>query len=180
MKNSIEAGLPAKTADRRISRILLDCMKWLFSGYGKHKTTKKEPTQPLSFSHYIFTVLLIYHLTKPLYFSAKPYTIWRNYRLLPNFIGFCQIVWGFAKLFHFCQIVWGFAKRFHFRQIVSDFRQIVYTFWQNNPRTKVRTLPNVKLPLKTQRNNVNFRPKYCQECRIYGLCEVSATLSTEN
>jgi len=27
MKNSIEAGLPAKTADRRISRILLDCMK---------------------------------------------------------------------------------------------------------------------------------------------------------
>ena len=30
---------------QKFSRILLDCMKRLFSGYRKHKTTKKEPTQ---------------------------------------------------------------------------------------------------------------------------------------
>ena len=99
-------GLPAEIADRRISRILLDCMKQLFSGYGKHKTTKKRAcAQPLSFSHYLFINSPIHYLAKPLYFSAKPYTIWRNCRFLPNCIGFCQIVWGFAKLFHFCQIV---------------------------------------------------------------------------
>ena len=74
----------------------------------------------------------------------------------------------------------GFAKLFHFRQIVSDFRQIVYTIWQKNPRTQVRPLPNVKLPLKTQDKNVNFRPMYCQECRIFGLCGLSAILSTGN
>ena len=74
----------------------------------------------------------------------------------------------------------GFAKLFHFRQIVSDFRQIVYTIWQKNPRTQVHPLPNVKLPLKTQDKNVNFRPMYCQECRIFGLCWLSAILSTGN
>ena len=151
-----------------------------FPGMKSIKQPKKEPLQLLIIFPLSFYQFSIHYLAKPLYFSAKPYTIWRNCRFLPNCIGFCQIVWGFAKLFHFCQIVWGFAKRFHFRQIVSDFRQIVYTFWQKNPRTKVHPLPNVKLPLKTQENNVTFRPMYCQECRIYGLCGLSAILSTEN
>ncbi len=84
----------------------------------------------------------------PLY----PYTIWRNpYTFRQNPIQFGETI-------GFCQIVWGFAKLFHFRQIVSDFRQIVYTFWQNNPRTEVHPLPNVKTALKTQKNNVSFRP----------------------
>ena len=92
-------GLPAEIADRRISRILLDCMKQLFSGYGKHKTTKKRAcAQPLSFSHYLFII--------------SPYTIWRN----------------------------------------------PYTFWQKNPGTQVHPLPNVKTTIKTQENNINFRP----------------------
>ena len=34
---------------------------------------------PLSFYR-----LLIHYLAKPLYFSVKPYTIWRNLRLLPK------------------------------------------------------------------------------------------------
>ena len=42
----------------------------------------------LSFSHYLFINLPMRYLAKPLYFSAKPYTIWRNYRLLPNRIRF--------------------------------------------------------------------------------------------
>ena len=107
-------GLPAEIADRRISRILLDCMKQLFSGYGKHKTTKKRAcAQPLSFSHYLFINSPIHYLAKPLYFSAKPYTIWRNYRLLPDCIGFCQIVCGF------CQKVSLLPNRMRFCQKVS-------------------------------------------------------------
>ena len=104
---------PRMIIPQKFSRTLLDCTKRLFSGNEKNKTTKKEPTQPLSFSHYIFTVIPIYHLAKPLYFSAKPYTIWRNYWLLPNCIGFCQIVWGF------CQIVSLLPNRMRFCQKVS-------------------------------------------------------------
>jgi len=43
-------------------------------------------------------------------------------------------------------------------QIVQRFCQNVYTFWQNNPRTEVHPLPNVKTAIKTQENNVTFRP----------------------
>ena len=89
MKNSIEAGLPAKTADRRISRTLLDCTKRLFSGNEKQK---RAFTAPYHFP-IIFLSILPYTIWRnPLYFSAKPYTIWRNYQLLPNCIGFCQKV----------------------------------------------------------------------------------------
>ena len=112
---------------------------------------------PLSFSHILFTAILIHYLAKPLYFSAKPYTIWRNYRLLPNCIGFCQIVWGF------CQKVSLLPNRMRFCQKVSLTPNCIRLspnrlyFWQKNPRTKVRTLSNVKTPLKTQENNVSFR-----------------------
>ena len=93
-----------------ISCILLDSMKRLFSGNEKHK---KEPKQPLIIFPYFFTAILIHYLAKPLYFSAKPYTIWRNYRLLPNCIGFCQIVR------RFCQKVSLLPNRMRFCQKVS-------------------------------------------------------------
>ena len=102
--------MPAKTADRRISRTLLDCMKRLFSGNEKQK---KSLYSSLSFSHYLFINSPIHYLAKPLYFSAKPYTIWRNYRLLPDCIGFCQIVCGF------CQKVSLLPNRMRFCQKVS-------------------------------------------------------------
>ena len=114
-------------------------------------------------------------ITFPLYFYRFNHISFGETPIL-----FGKTLYNLAKLPAFARLYVGFAKRFHFRQIVSDFRQIVYTFWQKNPRTKVRPLPNVKLPLKTHENNVNFRPMYCQGCRIYGLCEVSVTLSTEN
>ena len=104
MKNSIEAGLPAKTADRRISRTLLDCMKRLFSGYEKQKRAFTAP--------YHFPIIFL---------SILPYTIWQNLynlaklQLLPNYM---EVL---PNCFHFCQIVWGFAKRFHFRQKVYTF-----------------------------------------------------------
>ena len=116
MKNSIEAGLPAKTADRRISRTLLDCMKRLFSGYEKQK---KSLYSSLSFSHYLFINSPIHYLAKPLYFSAKPYTIWRNYRLLPDCTGVLPNCFTFAKSyevlpkgFTFAKLYPTFAKRF--------------------------------------------------------------------
>lgn len=109
----------------------------------------------------------------PILFGKSLYNL-AKLRLLPDCTGVLLKSMVLLNRIGFCQIVYGFC------QIVSDFCQIVYTFWQKNPRTEVHPLPNVKLPLKTQENNVTFKPMYCQECRIYGLCEVSATLSTEN
>ena len=100
------------------------------------------------------------------------------YRFTHTLFGETPILFG-KTLYNLAKLP-GFAKLFHFRQIVSDFRQIVYTIWQKNPRTQVHPLPNVKLPLKTQDKNVNFRPMYCQECRIFRICGLSAILSTEN
>lgn len=40
--------------------------------------------------------------------------------------------------------------------IITDFCLRVYTIRQNNPRTKVRTLANVKMPLKAHGNNVTL------------------------
>ena len=95
MKNSIEAGLPAKTADRRISRTLLDCMKRLFSGYEKQK---KSLYSSLSFSHYLFINSPIHYLAKPIQFGettafAKLYgSFAKLFSLLPNRMRFCQKV----------------------------------------------------------------------------------------
>ncbi len=47
---------------------------------------KKSLHSSLSFFHFLFINSPIHYLAKPPYFSAKPYTIWRNYRLLPNCI----------------------------------------------------------------------------------------------
>ena len=128
--------------------------------------SKKEPLQLL-----IIFPLSFYQFSHTLF--GKTYTIWRNY-------SFCQIIWKF------CQIVSLLPNRMRFCQKVSLSPNCIRLspkglyFLAKNPRTQVHPLPNVKLPLKTQENNVTFRPMYCQECRIYGLCEVSATLSTEN
>ena len=106
--------LPCFPSDFRYQSALSNSTKQLFSGNEKHKTTKKKSLHsPLSFSHILFTAILIHYLAKPLYFSAKPYTIWRNYWLLPNCIGFCQIVWGF------CQMVSLLPNRIRFCQMVS-------------------------------------------------------------
>ena len=89
-------------------------MKQLFSGYGKHKTTKKRAcAQPLSFSHYLFINSPIHYLAKPLYNLAKPYTIWQNPIQFGETTSFCQIVWGF------CQKVSLLPNRMRFCQKVS-------------------------------------------------------------
>ncbi len=41
--------------------------------------------------------------------------------------------------------------------IISDFCLRVYTIRQKNPRTTVRTLSNVKMPLKAHGNNVTLK-----------------------
>ena len=48
---------------------------------------------------------------------------------------------------------------------------------QNNPRTEIRTLTNVKMPLKAHGNNVTLESMYCQKCRVYGLCRLSVSVS---
>ena len=80
--------------------------------------------------HHIMKKKNKFLVTRP--YLAKPYTIWRN-------------------LYTFRQNPIQFGE-------TTDFRQKVYTFWQKNPRTEVHPLPNVKMPLKTQENNVTFRP----------------------
>ena len=127
------------------------------------------------------------HLGRRLIFLPfYSYTIWRNpYTFRQNPIQFGETT-AFARLYRFCQIVSLLPNRMRFCQKVSLSPNCIRLspkglyFLAKNPRTQVHPLPNVKLPLKTQENNVTFRPMYCQECRIYGLCEVSATLSTGN
>ena len=93
-------GLPAEIADRRISRILLDCMKQLFSGYGKHKTTKKKSLRtaliifPLSFYQFSHTL-----------FGETPIQSGKTLYNLAKLPVFARLYGGFAKRFHFCQIV---------------------------------------------------------------------------
>ena len=113
-------GLPAEIADRRISRILLDCMKQLFSGYGKHKTTKKRAcAQPLSFSHYLFINSPIHYLAKPpilfgktLYNLAKLPVFAKLYRVLPKGFTFAKLYEVLPKGFTFAKLYPTFAKRF--------------------------------------------------------------------
>ena len=131
------------------------------------KQPKKEPAH----SPYHFPIIFLSIL--PYTIWRNPYTIWQNPIQFGETTSFCQIVWGF------CQKVSLLPNRMRFCQKVSLSPKGLY-FLAKTPRTQVHPLPNVKLPLKTQENNVTFRPMYCQECRIYGLCEVSATLSTEN
>lgn len=64
---------------------------------------------PLSFYQFSHTLF-----GAPLYFSAKPYTIWRNCRFLPNCIGFCQIVSLLPNRMRFCQKVSLKPNRLYF------------------------------------------------------------------
>ena len=124
-------GLPAEIADRRISRILLDCMKQLFSGYGKHKTTKKRAcAQPLSFSHYLFINSPIHYLAKPLYNLAKPYTIWRNYQFLPDCMGVLPKGFTFAKSYEVL------PKGFTFAKLYPTFAKSFILFGKRTPEQK--------------------------------------------
>ena len=128
------------------------------------------------------------HLGRRLIFLPfYSYTIWRNpYTFRQNPIQFGETT-AFARLYGGFAKKYGFAKSY---RVLPDCIGVSPNcirlspkgsyFLAKNPRTEVHPLPNVKLPLKTQENNVTFRPMYFQECRIYGLCEVSATLSTEN
>ena len=61
--------------------------------------------------------------------------------------------------------------------IITDFCLRVYTRRQNNPRTKVRALVNVKMPLKAHGNNVTLESMWCRKCRIYGLSRLSMSVS---
>ena len=51
----------------------------------------------------------------------------------------------------------------------------LYTIRQNNPRTTVRTLPNVKMPSKAHKNNVTFKAKSAN----YTRCIASSDMSLE-
>ena len=68
----------------KISRILLDCMKRLFSGNKKHKMTKKGTCKV---PYHFFIIFL----------SILPCTIGQNPILFDGTTGFCQIVWGFCQ-----------------------------------------------------------------------------------
>ena len=111
MKNSIEAGLPAKTADRRISRTLLDCMKRLFSGY-------ENFTAPYHFP-IIFLSILSYTIWRPpilfgktLYNLAKLSLFAKLYRVLPDCFTFAKSYEVLPKGFTFAKLYPTFAKSF--------------------------------------------------------------------
>ena len=104
MKNSIEAGLPAKTADRRISRTLLDCMKRLFSGYENFTAPYHFPIIFLSILSYtIWCPPILFG--KTLYNLAKLSLFAKLYGVLPDCMGFCQIVSLLPNRMRFCQKV---------------------------------------------------------------------------
>lgn len=104
--------MPAKTADRRISRTLLDCTKRLFSGNEKNKTTKKRaytaliifPLYFYRYTHISFgeTPILfgktLYNLAKLSAF-AKLFTFAKSYEVLPKGLTFAKLYPTFAKRF---------------------------------------------------------------------------------
>ena len=73
--------------------------------------------------------------------------------------------------------IWVLPASIRVSVIISDFCLRVYTIRQNNPRTEIRTLTNVKMPLKAHGNNVTLESMYCQKCRVYGLCRLSVSVS---
>ena len=52
--------------------------------------------------------------------------------------------------------IWVLPDSIRVSVIITDFCLRVYTRRQNNPRTKVRTFSNVKMPLKAHGNNVTL------------------------
>ncbi len=74
---------------------LSDGMKRLFFGNGKQKKSLYSPY------HFPIFFLPLYSYT----IWRNPYTFRQNYRLLPNYIGVCQIVRGLPNRMRFCQKV---------------------------------------------------------------------------
>ncbi len=64
--------------------------------------------------------------------------------------------------------------------MITDFFLRVYTIRQKNPRTTVRTLANVKMPLKAHGNNVTLKAMWCRKCGVYGFCRLSVSVSAGN
>ena len=119
MKNSIEAGLPAKTTDRRISRTLLDCTKRLFSGNEKNKTTKKRAyTALIIFPLYFYRYTHISFGETPILFGKTLYNLAklsgfaRLYGVLPNCFTFAKSYEVLPKGFTFAKLYPTFAKSF--------------------------------------------------------------------
>ena len=74
-----------------------------------------------------------------------------------------------------CEIFIKTLLVFHGRTIMDIKGHELKLLWEKFKKEDYETAMYVE-----KGNNVNFRPMYCQGCRIYGLCEVSVTLSTEN
>ena len=137
MKNSIEAGLPAKTTDRRISRTLLDCTKRLFSGNEKNKTTKKRaytaliiyPLYFYRFTHISFDETPIL-FGKTLYNLAKLPAFARLYRVLPD------CMWVLPKGFTFAKSYEVLPKGFTFAKLYPTFAKSFILFGKRTPEQK--------------------------------------------
>ena len=98
----------------------------IFRVWKAQNNQKRACAQPLSFSHYLFTVLLIYHLAKPpilfgktLYNLAKLPAFAKLYRVLPDCMRVLPKGFTFAKSyevlpkgFTFAKLYPAFAKRF--------------------------------------------------------------------
>ena len=100
----------------------------------------------------------VYHLSNKLlpffsYINTKtPYTITETLilsRKLPA--GFRDNTGSFRVC------IWVLPDSIRVSVIITDFCLRVYTIRQKNPRTTVRALVNVKMPLKAHENNVNFK-----------------------
>ena len=110
---------------------LPDCTKRLFFGNGKQKRAIEQPSPRLIYIPFSFYRFSHIQTRKLCILSRKPlYYLENTHRV--------SVIIQAVSVF-----VYGFCLR-------------VYTIRQNNPRTKVRTLANVKMPLKAHGNNVTL------------------------
>ena len=93
-----------------------------------------------------FTALLVYYHENYLYNHGNLYIITKTHRQFP-----C-LYKGFACEYRLLR------DSIRVSVIISDFCLRVYTIRQKNPRTTIRTLTNVKMPLKAHGNNVILKP----------------------
>ena len=104
---------------------ILPFLRFFYRSDSEITKTWKKDCQNSPFSYFIIFPLSFYQLSntlfgetpilfgKTLYNLAKLQAFAKLYRVLPNCIGFCQIVWGF------CQMVSLLPNRMRFCQMVS-------------------------------------------------------------
>ena len=142
------------------------------------KDCRNSPFLALSFAHSSFITFsytnteTLYIITETLILSRKLPSCFRD-----NTGSFRVCIWVLPASIDFCVIVSSFACEYpSFRDNNRLLPTSIY-YQAKELQNKVRTLTNIKTPLKTHGNNVTLKAMQCRKCCIYGLCRLSVSVS---